>query len=324
MNAIALQKNTKGILTPKKVNVKKPVPTKKQLLLRVEYAALDTAIVDVMQQTFLASFLHAKVDPLVVGWHYCGTVEAIGPEADSTEVAVGEAVFGHLPYDPSTIQGSLSEFLVVESSECAKVPANAALSRDIYAAATTEAGTALQSLRDLAAVKPGSTVLVLGAGGGVGSAAVGIAKALGAKVTAVCSSKDRKLVKDLGADRVLGRDELIGDVFDVVFDTPAKYAKPSTLKMLKKGGAYVTTLPSFGLLWTYLVSLLSSKSVQMVQVKSVKDDLEWIAELLEASKLKVSVDAIYKIKDIDKAIQRQMEPSSKKNGRVVVAVSNAW
>lgn len=174
------------------------------------------------------------------------------------------------------------------------------------------------------------SVLVNGAGGVVGSAAVQIAKhILGAHVTAVCSTKDVSRVEKFGADVVIDRkknSDLLSAFkrgqYDVIFDTPSVLPAAKSLKFLKAKGKMVLTAPNLSHLWGFFVSLFSSRSITFFMVQSKKRDLELIAEFLKNGELKVDIDSTYPIKNIDNALVRNRDKS--KSGRVVVRVENSW
>ena len=204
MKAVHFNKTDK---TCKVVEIAKPTPQDDEVLVKVKFSALDTATPDVLSNSWVSYFLHAKADPLILGWHFSGIVEQLGAAASSDHSAsslnIGDEVWGHLEYDPAQKQGSFSEYITVKTNACAKVPDKSKVTLDKYAAVATEAMTALQAIRDDGGLEKDMHLLVVGAAGGVGSAAVSIGKQLGAHVTAICSSKDVDFVKSLGADRVL-------------------------------------------------------------------------------------------------------------------------
>jgi NADPH:quinone reductase-like Zn-dependent oxidoreductase len=322
------------------------------VLVQVLYSAIDTALEAVVQKSFTGSFLHARTDPLVLGWHFVGTVVDIGRTATATAgeavvnkkddnddllVTVGDSVWGFLPYDMSTRQGTLAEFIKVRHDQCGRIPNHIATSSSIevamIAAASTEALTALQAMRDCGELKKGKTILILGSGGAVGSAAVQIAKILGAHVTAVCSTKDSDRVKAFGADVVIDRSKQdpleVGTdaLYDVIFDTtPGQYSATQCMRKLQPKGTFVATIPSFSLVMGMVLSFFfrrENKSVKMVQCHSNRADLDLVASwLIIDKKLLIDVDSTYDIKDIEKAMARQQDKA--KVGRVVIRVEGGW
>ena len=157
--------------------------------------------------------------------------------------------------------------------------------------------TGLQSLRDLGGLGEGAKALIIGAGGGIGSVAVGIGKRLGGHVTAVCGTKDVERVEALGADAVVDRtksDPLDAEsAYDVVFDTPAVYSFGRCAKTLQAGGTYVTTLPDAALVTGMARALFTSKRCRFVQVASKRADLELVGEWLSDG-LDVRIDSRHK------------------------------
>lgn len=307
---------------PKIVETAKPTPEKDQVLVRVVAAAIDTALDPVIQKTLVGSFIHSTKAPLYLGWHFSGVVESLGENVSG--LGPGQAVWGHLQYEPNQKQGSFAEYIVVKEEECAVKPAN--VSHKLAAATATESLTALQAMRDEAGLEKGKSVLIVGAGGGVGTAAVQIAKLLGAHVTAVCSTKDVVKVKELGADKVVDRSKAdalkLGKTFDVIFDTPCVYSSISCLKMLNKDGTYVTTLPSFSMVAGMVLTLFTSKNVKFIEVVSKQKDLELLGKWMEEGNLTTPIDSTFKVRDMEEAIERQS--SKEKKGRVVIDVQDGF
>lgn len=304
------------------IEVMKPTAKASEVLVKVKYSAIDTATKDVVQKTWTGYFVHAQTKPLILGWHYSGTVEAVGQGVNNLKV--GEKVWGFLQYDTKQNQGAFAEYITVKEDECARVPENVSLEK--VTAASTEALTALQALRDKGGLAEKESILVLGAGGGVGAAAVQIAKLIGAHVTAVCSTKDVERVKGFGADVVLDRTQTAvfsNDAkYDVIFDTPAKYSPWRSFKHLKPKGVFVVTLPSMGLLVGMLLSFFNGKKASFVECHSTSKDLELVGGWLSSDGLNIDIDSTYAIKDIGNALKRQGDKA--KAGRVVIQVEDGW
>lgn len=339
MNVVALTSSTTS--TVKQI----PKPTiddpndSNQVLVRVHYSALDTFLHEIANGTFGASLAHnLKASPLIPGNHFAGKVEQVGSKVSST-IGVGDAVFGHLQYTSSVSQGSCSEYLVIPDTELAKLPTNSSsIPLDIAAAATTEGLTAYQALQKggMSIKEEGgscSSILIIGAGGGVGSLAVSMARLLQENVVvdAVCSAKDVAAVKALGADEVIDRkttpvEELQTlNKYDCIFDASGLYSFTKVQRLLKPGGRLVSTQPSIpGMLFgTWLFPLLfQKKSYQFVLVESKREDLQQLAEWLDAKKVPVAIDSTYKAVDFDQAWQRQN--SKDKKGRIVIQVKGGW
>jgi len=335
MKAIAFNFKTDNG-TPHMVETTKPTPGEKDLIVKVSYSAIDTAPQEVIHKRMMGYFVHdLKVDTLLLGWHFSGIVAETGSGVKGLKV--GEKVYGFLQYEPKQKQGTFAEYIRVEEEACALVPDG--LDMKTVAAATTEALTALQAIRNLGGLtnEPNAassssqrSILVLGAGGGVGSAAVGIAKKMGARVTAVCGTKDVARVESFGADEVIDRSKH-KDIFktlrsrnktyDVVFDAPVKYSAVRSFKLLRKGGAYVTTIPTLGMLAGKFVALFNGKRVCFVECHSNREDLDLLSEWLQSG-LQIDVDSVYPVKDMNRAMERQA--SRVKAGRVAIQVDGGW
>jgi NADPH:quinone reductase-like Zn-dependent oxidoreductase len=262
------------------VDVPLPEPSSGEIRIRIVNSAINPA--DFKVVLGMIKFLHAKTRPLVVGYDFSGTVDAVGSAV--RDLAVGDEVFGFLPFGPFTRCGAFSEFLVAKANAVAKKPAR--ISHETAAAAATTGMTALQSLRDLGRLPKGGRVLVTGASGGVGSMAVGIAKRLGAEVTAVSRGPGLELARALGADHVVDRsrhaaETLFTDHFDVVFDAAAAYTWGHFRGALRKGGAFVTTGPSRAYAVDKIRSLVTSTRVHLVRAMSRPSDLALLASWIE-------------------------------------------
>ncbi len=303
------------------VEIPRPAPGTGEVLVGVVASALNPADEKVLNGDFAGRFLHARTSPLVLGWDFAGTVAALG--AGVTDVGEGMEVWGHLAYSPSERQGANAEYVTVPRAALARLPEGVPL--HVAAAAATISMTGLQSLRDLGRLSEGGHALVIGAGGGVGSVAVGIAKRLGARVTAVCGTKDVERVHALGADHVIDRsrsDPFDAEAaYDVVFDTPAAYSFGRCASTLRGGGTYVTTLPGGALVSGVLHALFTSKRCRFVRVQSKRADLELVGSWLREG-LPVPVDSRHRIRDLASALARHRDPG--RAGKVVIDVDGAW
>jgi NADPH:quinone reductase-like Zn-dependent oxidoreductase len=307
------------------VEVEKPkIVAPADVVVKVHYSALDTGTTALVEKKWTSSFLHAKVEPLILGWHYAGEVDAAG--ADVEHVKAGDPVWGFLEYAPGQTQGSFSEYVRVRADQCARIPDG--VDAKLAAAAATESLTALQGMRDHGGLAQSKSVLIMGAGGAVGSAGVGVAKRLGARVTALCSAKDVERVKSLGADEVLDRAKV--DVFaieneprmfDVVFDPSTMYSPLQCFKLLNPNGSFVTTVPSLGFVAGKLLSLFNGKTTGFVQCVPKRKDFELVGEWLMGG-LVIDIDSTFPIRDMKNAVARYSDKS--KVGRVIIQVSGGW
>jgi NADPH:quinone reductase-like Zn-dependent oxidoreductase len=235
-----------------------------------------------------------------------------------TGFASGDAVFGgHM--------GALAEYLTVKRATLK--PANITFEQ---AAGVAVAGSrALQGLRK-ARVHAGQQVLITGASGGVGTFAVQIAKALGAEVTGVQSTRNLELVRSLGADHVIDytREDFTanGAKYDVVFDNVGGHALADVRSVLKPGGTY---LPSFGgtpqknasianILRMLAISPFLSHRIKFFVAQPTPDDLQALAGMIAAGTVTPVIDTCYAFSDAAEAM-RHLE-SGHTRGKVVVTL----
>jgi NADPH:quinone reductase-like Zn-dependent oxidoreductase len=301
--------------------IPKPTPGPGEVRVEVVASAVNAGEEKVIGGDLVGRFLHARTSPLVLGWDVSGTVDAVGDGV--TDLDRDAAVWGHLAYSPSQRQGTFAEYVTMPREALAAKPDD--VPHSLAAAAATVAMTSLQSLRDLGGLGEGGKALIIGAGGGIGSVAVGIGHRLGGHVTAVCSTQDVERVEALGADAVIDRKQAdplgAASAYDVVFDTPAVQSYGRCASVLRPGGTYVTTLPSAALVTGKARALFSSKHCRFVQVDSRRADLELVGGWLNDG-LEVPVDSRHRIADLGAALERQRDRG--RAGRVVVDVAEGW
>jgi NADPH:quinone reductase-like Zn-dependent oxidoreductase len=240
----------------------------------------------------------------VRGWDLAGVVETV---ADGVEgLRPGDEVFG-------TGDGTFAELATARAETLAPKPPR--LSFEDAGAIGVAAITALQALRDRAQVEPGQRVLVAGAGGGVGTYAVQIAKAYGAEVTGVCSSSKVDLVRELGADRVI--DYAAADFtrdrqhYDVIFDAAGGRSISATRRALAADGALVViggkgnVLGPIARIVKVVVLKRFARRQRLIPflAHTTTADLLELAGMIEAGKLRVVVDRTYALADAGAAIR---------------------
>ncbi|MFI9644063.1 NAD(P)-dependent alcohol dehydrogenase [Micromonospora sp. NPDC051925] len=214
-----------------------PVPAADEVLVRVEAAALNAYDWHVMRGDPRMARLAlgpARPRARIRGRDFAGRVEAVG--ADVRQVRPGDSVFGDL----GDANGAFAEYVCAPATMVAPRPAN--LTAQQAAALPLAGTTALQGLRDAGRVAPGHRVLVNGASGGVGTLAVQLAKALGATVTGVCSTRNVDLVRSLGTDHVVDytrADFTRGDRHNVVFDLVGNRSLTALRRALTPTGTLV-------------------------------------------------------------------------------------
>jgi NADPH:quinone reductase-like Zn-dependent oxidoreductase len=253
----------------------------------------------------------------VPGTDVAGTVEAVGPQVQG--LRPGDEVFGW-----ST--GAFAEYVSAPEDQLVKKPAN--LTFEQAAAVGVSATTALQLLRDDAKVQPEQTVLINGASGGVGTFAVQIAKALGAEVTGVSSTKNVELVRSIGADHVVDytrEDFRAGAVrYDVILDNVGDHSMADTRRALTPNGILISNGGGHapGKLGRVIRNSLASMVVRQQARPSVKNqnraDLIALKELVEAGKVTPVIGGTYPLGRTAEAIGHVATGHAR--GTLVIAV----
>ncbi|MCH9650009.1 MAG: NAD(P)-dependent alcohol dehydrogenase [Deltaproteobacteria bacterium] len=289
------------------------------ILVRVLVAALNPADLKVISGKNGGKFLHASRFPLTPGFDFSGYVESVGPQVK--HLVRGMEVFGFLPYGTKTKQGSFADYLKIDPNTVAQKATNTPHLQ--AAASATSASTAYQALRGKGRLQAGQRVLIHGASGGVGSCAVQIAKLLGAEVWGSCSAPSLPFVRGLGVDQAFDyRQTRLRDLaqrFDLVFDVASVSSYSACTSILRRGGTYLTLLPSPSLVSGKLASAFSSHKCKVVVVKPKAADLAQIAQWLENGQLSVPIDATYSFENLPAALARLEDGGVK--GKVVVEVA---
>jgi NADPH:quinone reductase-like Zn-dependent oxidoreductase len=266
-----------------------PRPGRGEVLVRVAAAALNPK--DVLVRKGRMKLFTRNRLPRGSGYDFSGTV--VDTTRATASFKPGDEVFGMLNRWDA---GTCAEYLLCPDSEMSLRPVNTAL--EDCAGLPLVCLTSLQALRDLGMLQPGQHVLINGASGGVGAHAVQIAKLLGARVTAVTSSRNTNFVRELGADEVL--DYAIADIpgltarYDVFYDVFGNYHFGRIKPLLKPQGTYVTTVPNARNLRDHLLSRLSrGRQARLVVVYSNATDLESIKYWVEHGQLRPIIDRRY-------------------------------
>jgi NADPH:quinone reductase-like Zn-dependent oxidoreductase len=305
-------------------DVPRPVPGDDEVLVRVRAAGVDQGVWHLMTGLpyliRLFGFGLTKPKVPVRGREVAGVVEAVGP--GMTRLQVGDEVFG-------TCEGSFAEYVCAKEDRLARKPRN--LTFEEAAASPISGVTALQAVRDAGGVTVGEKVLVIGAGGGVGSFAVQIAKAFGADVTGVCSTGKMDLVRSLGADAVIDYTKDLfpagGKLYDVIVDTAGNRPLSLLRRILAPRGTLVIVGGERGgkltggferSLGAPLVSLFSRQKFTAVVSKETHLDLEALTALIEAGSVAPAVDKVFSLAEAPGAVRYLREGRSR--GKVVVRV----
>lgn len=254
--------------------------------------------------------------PFVPGADVAGIVEAVGPAV--TRFRPGDAVYTMLPTKNG---GGYAEYAAASEAAVALIPPN--LSFAEAAAVPLTALTALQALRDKAELQPGAHLLIHGASGGVGTFAVQIAKAIGARVTATCSGQNVERVRSLGADEVLDytrHDVTAGaNAYNVIFDAVDAYWFRRWRPVLRPGGTFVTVNPLVGMITPgWLAAFRGGRRVKSVFVQPSGADLETLSRWIAAEQVRPVIDQTYPLADA--AAAQRYSATQRVRGKLVLIV----
>jgi NADPH:quinone reductase-like Zn-dependent oxidoreductase len=297
--------------------VERPAPKDDEVLVKIHATTVNRSDCGWRSgEPFLSRFFTGLRRPKrrILGSELAGEVEAVG--AAVSEFAVGDHVFG------TSLFGAHAEFVCMrESGPVAHMPA--AMSFEEAAAVCDGVILALGCLRR-ADLRKGQRILVYGASGSIGTAAVQLARCFGAHVTAVCNTKNVELVRSLGADEVVDylQEDFTknGQRYDVIFDAVGKHSFRRCRGSLKRGGIYLPTdgfVNAFWLLWTWRIG--DKKVVVDIPPRYRKKDVLFLKELIEAGKYRAVIDRSYPLEEVVNAT-RYVE-TQQKTGNVVLTVS---
>ncbi len=283
----------------------KPVPQEDEVLIQIHAASLNSRDVRMLRanpffiRLMPGGFFRPKNK--ILGADLAGRVEAVGGSV--RQFTPGDEVFGYLP--TATGRGTFAEYVCAGEDTIALKPAN--LTFEQAAAVPLAAITALQGLRDKGNIRPGQKVLIQGASGGVGTFAVQIAKAMGAEVTGVCSTRNLEMVRSLGADHVIDyrKEDFTknGKQYDLILAVNGYHPVSDYLRALSPGGIYVVAGGS--LIQLIQAGIQQGKNMQpggrkvfIISMAHRKADLLFIKELLESGKVVPVIDGCYPLTQI--------------------------
>jgi NADPH:quinone reductase-like Zn-dependent oxidoreductase len=300
--------------------VEKPTPNAGEVLVRVQAASASPFDWHLMRGApLLARISHGLRRPKVpqFGADLAGTVDSVGPNV--TQFHPGDEVFGES-------MGSFAEYVTVSEDKLAGMPPNVTF--DGAATVGISGVTALQALCDLGHVRAGTTVLINGASGGIGTFAVQIAKSFGAEITGVCGSRNLGLVRSLGADHVIDYTKedfsRSGLRYDLVLDAVGNVSVSDYRRSLSPHGIGVgvgfTSMSRLLRVWIG-GTLVSRKEGRRIVVKTTpvnKAALVVMRDLLAAGKVVPVIDRRYTLKEVREAIAYLEEGHAQ--GKVVIAI----
>ena len=289
--------------------VNKPAVLDDGVLIRVKATSINAGDKHLMQgKPFLLRLMFGglrKPKVKILGFDVAGRVEAVGK--DVTQFQPGDEVFGDLS---ECGFGAFAEYVCAPESALVLKPET--ISFEEAAAVPGAALAALQGLRDCGQIQPGQKVLIHGASGGVGSFAVQIAKAFGAKVTALCRTDKIDKVRLLGVDHIIDYTQTditqTQQVYDLIFDAAAYRSVFDYLPMLRSQGTYVMVGGSITrffqvMLFGSWISRWSGRTVKHLESKPNQADLLLLQEMLTSGQIKPLIDHQYSLADLPLAMR---------------------
>jgi len=304
----------------KLMEIDKPVPKNNEVLIKVYVTTVNRTDCGFRSaEYFISRFFSGLFRPKnkTLGSEFAGKIETIGKYV--TSFKIGDKVFGY----NDTKFGAHAEYMTIAENEAIAIMPNNLTYEE--AAPITEGGH--YALCDIRAskIKKGQNVLIYGATGAIGSAAVQLAKHFGATVTAVCNTKNVELIKSLGADLVIDYTKQdftkTDQTFDFVFDAVGKSSFGKCKPILNKNGIYISTelgRYSENIFLALTTPIFSSKKVLFPIPTICKDDVIFLKELVATGKYKPVIDRKYRLEQIVDAYK--YVGSGQKTGNVLITL----
>lgn len=292
--------------------VEKPIPKDDEVLVSVAAASVNAADYRSMKMRMIPK-------RKIFGADIAGCIEAVGK--DVKKFKVGDEVLGDIA---SCGFGGFAEFVAVPEKLLILKPVMIPYKT---AAAIPLAGvTALQALRDRGSICPGKKVLIYGAGGGVGTFVVQLAKYYGTDVTAVCGEQNVELMKSLGADHVINYGTVnfaaIGKQYDLIIAVNGNHSLVAYKRLLAPKGIFVLVGGAMSQVMRTLLfkSFLSmgNKKMRLLMAKTNSEDLEFVVKLVEEGRITPVIDRVYSLHETSKAVRYLREGHA--GGKVVINI----
>ncbi len=302
--------------------VVKPIPKGNEVLVRVHSASINDWDWGLVRgKPFIIRMLFGLKKPKIniPGVDVSGKIEAMGE--DVKKLNPGDEVYGDLS---DSGFGGFAEYVCVPEHSVSKKPSN--LSFNEAAALPHAALLALQGLVDLGKIKSGQKILINGAGGGVGTLGIQIAKLYDTKVSGVDSGEKLPIMRSLGYDTVIDYKKedftKTGHKYDLILDAKTNRSTVQYVRCLENNGTYITVGGTMGRLLQIfflgsLISIFSNKKLKVLSLKPNKN-LDYITQLAENGKIKPLIDGPYGFEEIPKLIQYFGE--GKHRGKIVVEI----
>lgn len=305
-------------------DIEKPTPIDNEVLIKIHAASVTAADTMMRKGTPLYGRLFiglTKPKHPIAGTGFSGTIESIGSNVKLFQV--GDEVFGESIFGA----GTNAEYTCVpENGVLTLKPSN--LTHEEVASVCDGPLTSWNFLKVMAKVKSGQFVLINGASGSLGTAAVQLAKHLGAKVTGVCGTSNIEMVISLGADHIIDYTKtdftITGQTYDIIFDTVGKSSFTKCKKTLKPNGMYLSPVLSlpllFQMLWTSIFGSKKAKfsATGLQPVPELRLLLNELNTLLESGQLKAVIDRCYPLEEVTQA--HHYVDTGRKKGNVVIQI----
>jgi len=306
--------------------VEKPAPKDNEVLVRIHATPATAADCAMLKGPYLGRLFGmglTRPNNPIPGTLLAGEIEAVGKDVKLFNV--GDQIFGSTDLG----FGCYAEYICLpEEDALVSKPVN--MTYEEAAAIIDGAITALPFLRDAGNISSGQKVLINGASGSVGSAAVQLARYYGAEVTGVCSSANLEMVKSLGADKVVDytKEDFTksGQIYDIIFDTVGKSSFSRCKTSLTQEGIYLSTVYGLAIMLQMLrTSMIGSKKAILMlagtRSSSQKaEDLIFLKELIEVGKIKPVIDRCYPLEQTAEA--HNYVAKGHKKGNVVLTVDH--
>ena len=300
--------------------IEKPIPKDDEVLIKVHAVSLNDWDYGLLQGDFINRMMFGFLRPkkTILGSDIAGRIEAVGKAVKKFKP--GDEVYGDL----SGHWGGLAEYVCAVENALALKPA--AMSFIEAAAIPQAAMLAVQGLIDKGQIKQGQKILINGAGGGVGTFAIQIAKLYGAEVTGVDSAAKLDMLRSLGFDYVIDytKEDFTknGQLYDLILDVKTNRSVFDYTRALCRNGIYVTVGGSIGRLFQALffgwwIKLIHKKHIRIVALKLNKD-LAYMNELFEAGKVKPVIDGPYRLDEAPDAFRLFGKAAHK--GKIVIVI----
>ena len=300
--------------------VEKPTPQDNEVLVKVHVASVNSSDVEIMRGRYKPPFSR-KPRYEILGSDIAGRIEAVGSNIEQFQP--GDDIFGD---SFGCGLGAFAEYVCVPEKVLTLKPTS--MTFEDAATLPQAAIVALQGLRKKRQIQPGQKVLINGAGGGMGTFAVQIAKSFGAEVTGVDNAEKLDMMRSIGADHVIDYTQenftKSGQRYDLILDVAAHYSIFDYKRALNPKGILAVVGGSKGTLFQAvflgpLISIFGSKKMGILAWKpNKKEDLSFLIELLEAGKIVPVIDRRYPLSEVAEALRYLEEGHAK--GKLVINI----